>query len=191
MLTHRVRIRDIIRAVRGHSFVAILGGVWLRSRFTHARMVWWMGGRPLPTIANQGRLETDICALWAGVRIEVAKGARLVIGHGTYLNRNTVVVCHREIIIGRDCMISWDVGLLDSDEHERPGVDSAAAPIHIGDRVWIGCRAIVLKGVTIGEGSVIGAGAIVTRDIPDYSLAVGQPARVVRQLPRPANGNKP
>ena len=176
-----------LNRLRGYSPVAILGGLWLRRKFTRARMVFCAGGRPFPRIANRGTLETEVCALWSGVRIEVARGARLSIGHGTYLNRNTVVVCHQEITIGRDCAISWDVVIMDSDEHERPGVESAPAAVHIGDRVWIGCRAIVLKGVTIGEGAVIGAGSIVTRDIPAYSLAVGQPARVVRSLPRPVD----
>lgn len=168
---------------------ATLGGLWLRRKFSRSRMVFWMGGFPFPHVTNLGSLETDVCALWSGVRIEVGRGARLVIGHGTYLNRNSVVVCHREVVIGRDCMISWDVAILDSDEHERAGIESEARPIHIGDRVWIGCRSIILKGVTIGEGAVIGAGSIVTRDVPAYSLAVGQPARVIRQLPRPASNS--
>ncbi len=171
--------------LRAYSPAAILGGLWLRRKFTRSRMVFWMGGFPFPRVANHGTLVTEVCALWSGVRIDVARGARLDIGHGTYLNRNTLVVCHREITIGRDCMISWDVVILDSDEHERPGINGASAPVRIGDRVWIGCRTIVLKGVTIGDGAVIGAGSVVTRDIPAYSLAVGQPARVVRALPRP------
>ena len=81
-----------LNRLRGYSPVAILGGLWLRRKFTRARMVFCAGGRPFPRIANRGTLETEVCALWSGVRIEVARGARLSIGHGTYLNRNTVVV---------------------------------------------------------------------------------------------------
>lgn len=55
-------------------------------------------------------------------------------------------------------------------------------PVTIGDNVWIAASALVLPGVTIGEGSVIGAGSVVTRDVPPYSLAVGNPCRVIRQL---------
>ena len=54
-------------------------------------------------------------------------------------------------------------------------------PIEIGDHVWIGLRAIILKGVKIGNGSVIAAGAVVTRDVPPYSLVAGVPARVIKE----------
>ncbi|WP_071585616.1 DapH/DapD/GlmU-related protein [Selenomonas sputigena] len=57
-----------------------------------------------------------------------------------------------------------------------------AAPIHIGDKAWLGFNVIVLKGVSIGEGAVIGAGSVVTSDVPAYSVAVGNPAAVVKRL---------
>ena len=56
-----------------------------------------------------------------------------------------------------------------------------SAPITIGDRVWIGCRAIILAGVTIGEGSVVAAGSVVTRDVPPGTLVAGNPAKVIRE----------
>jgi len=59
------------------------------------------------------------------------------------------------------------------------------APVRIDDRAWIGFNVSVLKGVTIGRGAVIGACSVVTRDIPPYALAVGNPARVIRMLSRP------
>ncbi|MGE3273401.1 MAG: DapH/DapD/GlmU-related protein, partial [Chloroflexota bacterium] len=60
----------------------------------------------------------------------------------------------------------------------------ASAPVTIEDRVWIGARAIILKGVTIGQDSVIGAGAIVTKSVPPRSVVVGPAARVIRSLPQ-------
>ncbi len=57
------------------------------------------------------------------------------------------------------------------------------APIHIKDKVWIGFNVIILKGVTIGEGAVIAAASVVTKDIPDWSLAGGNPAKVIKELP--------
>ncbi|HWO93989.1 MAG TPA: acyltransferase, partial [Dehalococcoidia bacterium] len=129
-----------------------------------------------------GTLHADGVTLFSGVRLEVGRGAQLSIGKGTFLNRNTTVVCEREVTIGRDCMISWDVVILDTDQHERPGIGKGTAPVRIGDGAWICCRSVILKGVTIGDGAVIGAGAIVTRDVPAHTLALGQPARLVRRL---------
>ena len=74
-----------------------------------------------------------------------------------------------------------------TEEHAMDAAQRAAGleythPVTIGDNVWIAAGALVLPGVTIGEGSVIGAGSVVTRDVPPYSLAVGNPCRVIRQL---------
>lgn len=84
--------------------------------------------------------------------------------------------------IGEHCTLSWDVQLLDTDFHalivdgaERPSV----APLRLGDRVWIGTRAVVLKGVTIGDGAVVAAGAVVTSDVPAGAVVGGVPARVI------------
>ena len=159
----------------------ILRGLTLRHHFDKKRAVVWAGGRPRPRIENRGTLETSTCTLWSGVRLEVAKGATLSIGNGTYLNRDTTIVCHERIEIGENCRISYQVIIMDTDEHPLPGNELAASkPVRIDAGAWIGARVIVLKGVHIGEGAVIGAGSIVTRDIPARAVAVGQPARVLR-----------
>ncbi len=78
--------------------------------------------------------------------------------------------------------MSWDVQVLDTDFHTivRDGSPQASvAPVRIGDHVWIGTRAVVLKGVTIGDGAVIAAGAVVTADVPTGAVVAGVPARVV------------
>ena len=176
-------LKSASRFVRAHGVGQILGGLLL-SRHFEGRYVLWVGGWPKPKIINRGgRLQSGGCALWNGVRLEVGPGALLSIGKGTYLNRNTVVVCHERVEIGANCLVSWDVVIMDTNEHDVPE-SRRNQPIRIGDRVWIGCRAIILPGVTIGSGSVIGAGSIVTRDIPENSLAVGQPARVIRCISR-------
>ena len=145
------------------------------------RYVLWEGGFPAPRVVNRGgTLTSGGCGLWSGVRLEVAKNAHLSIGKGTYLNRSTTVVCHERVQIGDRCKISWDVVITDSDEHALPGQRTVTAPVVIEDDVWIGFRVLVLKGVTIGKGAVVAAGAIVTKDVPAHSLVVGQPARVVR-----------
>ena len=108
------------------------------------------------------------------------RGAVLSLGDGTFVNHRTEIVAHERVSIGRDCLIAWDVLVLDSDSHS---VDGAAptAPVTIGDRVWIGCRATVLKGVTVGDGAVVAAGSVVVADVPARALVAGNPARVVRE----------
>ena len=78
-------------------------------------------------------------------------------------------------ILDQDHVVDFDAGHSQRNRFET-------ATVTIGDRVWIGEKAIVLKGVTIGRGSVIGAGAVVTKSIPEWSIAVGSPARVIRQV---------
>ena len=123
-----------------------------------------------------------VVSLQRGVRVVVDSG-RLSIGHGTNVNGlGTRLLCAKEITIGQHCTFSWDVQVLDNDFHaltvdgvEQPSV----APVRIGDRVWVGTRAVVLKGVSIGDGAVVAAGAVVTRDVPAGAVVGGTPARVI------------
>jgi len=155
----------------------------LRFRFSRAGLVVREPGLPLIKIRNEGgRIEVANCTFYPGVRLECWRGARISIGNGTYLNRNTEVIAQREVTIGRDCKIAWDVVIMDTDQHGIGDALPVAKPVHIGDNVWIGCRAIILKGVTVGDGAVIGAGAIVTKDVPPSTVVVGQAARVIRHL---------
>lgn len=123
-----------------------------------------------------------VVSLQRGVRV-VVDGGRLTIGHGTNVNGvGTKILCAEGITIGDFCTFSWDVQLLDNDFHAITvdGVEQPkAAPITIGDRVWVGTRAVVLKGVSVGDGAVVAAGAVVTRDVPAGAVVGGMPARVI------------
>ena len=90
----------------------------------------------------------------------------------------------QEIVVGDNCMIASSAYITDSDWHDiynRAAV-GRTAPVRIGDNVWIGDSAIICKGVTIGENSIIGAGAIVVDSVPPNTIAAGNPAKVVKQL---------
>lgn len=113
-------------------------------------------------------------------------GSNVRIGARTFVNYNLTALDVATITVGEDCQIGPNVQLLTPTHPVEPGPRrdklEAARPISIGDNVWLGGGVIVCPGVTIGENSVIGAGAVVTRDIPANVLAVGNPARVVREI---------
>ena len=119
-----------------------------------------------------------------GCRITIEGGAKLVLGRDTFINENCRITACTEISIGDGCWIAWDVNIIDSDFHqinENSTIKPKTAPILIEDKVWIGARAIILKGVTIGKGSIIAAGAVVTGDVPSNCLAIGTPAKVIKK----------
>jgi acetyltransferase-like isoleucine patch superfamily enzyme len=136
--------------------------------------------RSVIQLAERARLEIDgSVALGAGTRIILGPAARLAIGDQTFCVGNSSFIVRSEVQIGGDCAISWDVQIMDTDFHKiAPGaVDTA--PVRIGNHVWIGSRATILKGVSIGDGAVIGAGTVVTRDVAPRQVVAGNPARVV------------
>lgn len=113
-------------------------------------------------------------------------GENLHIGAGTFINYNLTALDVAAITIGDDCQIGPNVQLLTPthpiDPQPRRDKLEAGRPITIEDNVWLGGGVIVCPGVTIGANSVIGAGAVVTRDIPADVVAVGNPARVIRTI---------
>lgn len=144
----------------------------------------WAGLRYLPSefyLADDARLEvTGDFAVYTGLHIAVGKGARLMMGSG-YINSLVTIDCFESISIGNGVVISKNVTIRDSDDHRISPGGKISAPIVIEDHVWIGLNATILKGVRIGSGSVIAAGAVVTRDVPRNSLAGGVPARVLKE----------
>jgi len=113
-------------------------------------------------------------------------GSYISIGAGTFVNFDCVMLDVAPIRIGAACQIATAVQLLTpthpiDPEPRRQGWE-AAAPIAIGDNVWLGGGAIVCPGVTIGDDTVVGAGAVVTRDLPAGVVAFGNPARVRRKI---------
>ncbi len=171
----RVRLRLRRYTIREHLF-----GLWFSRKFTESGIIVATGGFPLPKLINEGgTVIAENCQFYSGVRLEVGRGATLRIGNGTYLNRNTVVVANRSVEIGHDCKISWDVVIMDSDQHSTPDGTGHDAAVTIGNNVWLGCRCIVLKGVHIGDGAVVAAGAVVTKDVPANSVVGGVPAKII------------
>jgi acetyltransferase-like isoleucine patch superfamily enzyme len=145
--------------------------------------VTWPGGRYYDSHALVRRgatlRVTGLMAIHTEFRIWVNEGATLSLGSG-YINAGLNLSCFEAITIGDDCAIASQVTLRDSDNHALSGVPKGSAPITIGDHVWIGMNATVLKGVDIGSGAVVAAGALVARDVAPGTLVGGVPARVLR-----------
>ena len=116
--------------------------------------------------------------------IEVFPGATLTLGN-SYINSDTVISCKNKITIGNKVAIARRVSIYDSDAHSILDEDgnriNPDAEIIIKDNSWIGIGAIILKGVTIGEGAIVAAGSVVTHDVPPHCMVAGNPAKIIRQ----------
>lgn len=171
----------LVRWMRqGVPLSAFLRGLLVRRHFHTAGVVLALPGGQRPIIKNRGEIHVESCSLESGVRFEVYPGARLSLGKGTYLNRNVHLVVSQSVTIGRRVKIGWDTVIMDTDLHGHLDRPARAKPVVIEDDVWIGCRAVILKGVRVGKGATVGAGAIVTRDVPPGSVVASPSATIVR-----------
>jgi len=127
-------------------------------------------------------------------------GGKITMGDYCYVGENARIWSAENIEIGNFVLISHDVNIFDSDTHpirakERrqhfksiittghpDEIDLNEKAIHIQDDAWVGTGAIILKGVTIGEGAIVGAGSVVTKDVPAWTVVGGNPAKVIRKL---------
>ena len=139
-------------------------------------------------------------SVYLGVMFDLGPAARLNIGDFTLMNGSRFI-CDAAIEIGNYCLISWNTVLMDTyrvpaePALRRPFLEAAtqrnprgvfadvpARPIRIGSNVWIGFDSCVLPGVSIGDGSIVGARSVVVEDVPPLTIVAGNPARVIRQL---------
>ena len=116
-----------------------------------------------------------------GANISVCDNASLSIGSG-FINKNVNIACFENISIGNNVEISENVVIRDSDNHTIVRDNyTMTSPIKIGNHVWIGINATILKGVTVGDGAVIAAGSVVTKDVPPKALVGGVPAKIIKE----------
>ena len=153
----------------------------------------------------------DACLLNAGIVFESRSGY-VALGDRVYIGTGTQIISRERVTIGNDVTMAWDITIYDHNSHSldwrqrRRVVDHfhrtygtpdcfealdwsgvAAAPIRIEDKVWIGFGAVILKGVTIGEGAVVGARSVVSRDVEPWTVVAGNPATLVRRLQPPTD----
>lgn len=113
-------------------------------------------------------------------------GKNIFLGDDVFINYNCVILDMHNVFIGNHVMIAPNVTITTATHSlskiERRGNGGVASEIHIEDDVWIGCNVSIMPGVRIGEGSVIGAGSVVTKDVPANSLVFGVPGKVIRSI---------
>lgn len=126
-------------------------------------------------------------------------GARVAIGERTFVGKGHLIAA-QSIQIGSDVLVSWNVTIVDHQSHnlefqkrkddvprwltgEKSWSDVTIAPVKIGDKVWLGFGSSILPGVTIGEGAVVGACSVVTKDVEPWTVVAGNPARFIKHVP--------
>lgn len=119
----------------------------------------------------------------------IGGGGRLVVGTKTTLNEQVFIAVTESVTIGSNCMLAPRVYILDVDHaYERRDIPMAtqgykSAPVVIGDDVWIGTQAVILRGVTIGTGAIVAANSVVTCDVEPYTIVGGAPSKLLKVRP--------
>ena len=176
--------RDLWRKL-GLVWPAVNARLRLRTATRRGRKVTLWGR---PKLVNKGRMtfgeRVRLVSNVATLELVSLEEGHLEIGNNVFINYGSSLVAAAHVRVGDDCLIGTHVMVMDCDFHrvEDKAWDTTGEPVIIEDRVWLGNRSIVLKGVTIGHDAVVAAGAVVVKDVPPRSVVAGNPARVVRSF---------
>ncbi|MGO9145150.1 MAG: acyltransferase [Desulfomonilia bacterium] len=177
-----------------------------QKRRVRTRLLLPVAGIHPSTLIDYGRIQPkkactltidELCQV-DGTIIFEREHASVILGKRVFMSGT--IIAAEKVTIGDDVLVSWSVTIVDHNSHSvsfskrsndvvmwreqrKDWVPVKIAPVNISDKVWIGFNSIILCGVTIGEGAIIGAGSVVTSDVPAWSIAAGNPARVIREIP--------
>lgn len=185
---------DILREEENNRLCKLKTACGKNVVFNKNTAIWNMQDNPeLIMIGDDSFIEGEIQVLGYGGKVRIGKNC--------YVGPNTKIWSGDYIEIGNDVLISYDVVIVDTTVHEMDAAERSethkkylksglwktkgsiqTAPIKIGDKVWINFNATILKGVTIGEGAIVAAGAVVTKDVPSYTVVAGNPAIITKTL---------
>ena len=186
--------------LRGTSHVLSLPAVFAFCLFRRVPFRFDARFLGLPCVRNRGtfrfgkhvtlcsRSSANSIGVQQRMRITVCKNARLTLGDGVGISGSSIY-CAREITVGNRVRIGSGCLIMDNDAHSldpvkrNQGAPGRSAPVRIDDDAFVGARSIVLKGVSIGEAAVVGAGSVVTKDVPPRTIVAGNPARAVGTVP--------
>ena len=150
------------------------------------------------TYKNNCTVDIDRDTQVSGRLIFDRENAKISIGQRSFINGDLIAA--QEIWIGSDVMISWGTTIVDHNSHaiafsqranditewrkgKKDWSNVACLPVQISDKAWIGFNVIILKGVQIGEGAIVGAGSVVTKDVAPWTIVGGNPAKLIREIP--------
>lgn len=150
---------------------------------------------------DKERIQVGSCSHLRGELMVFGHGGKIIIGDYCYVGEGSKIWSGSQISIGDRVLISHQVNIFDNLTHPISAIERHKQfkdiitighpskinvkdkPVVIKDDVWIGCLSIILRGVTIGEGAIVGAGSVVTKDVPAWTIVGGNPARIIREIP--------
>lgn len=144
----------------------------------------WAGRTKIHMRENSRLILHGMNQIGRGSLIWILEGGVIEIAGGGFTAGNNIIIAKERVSIGENCQIAWGVTISDHDFHRTftSGVkNTETAPVKIGDGVWIGMNATILKGVEIGNSAIIAAGSLVTKDVPAHAMVAGVPARIIKE----------
>lgn len=167
----------------GLVWTLILTRIYLRKINSLGKIVIAKGR---PAVQNKGKITIGtVVSIWSNInrsRLTTHRGGELIIGDNNFIN-GAIISATTKVTIGNNCKFGPFSMIIDSDFHnvKDHNKDGESGEIVIEDDVWIGAKATILKGVTIGKGAVIAVGSVVTKSIPANAIAAGVPAKVIKE----------
>ena len=143
----------------------------------------WAGRTKLYMKGNSQLVVNGMNQIGCGSLIWLLDGGKITLNGGGFTAGNNVIISKESVEIGSNCQIAWGVTISDHDFHKTytGGLQNVeTSPVKIGNNVWIGMNATILKGVTIGDNAIIAASALVTKDVPSGALVAGVPGKVIK-----------
>jgi acetyltransferase-like isoleucine patch superfamily enzyme len=144
----------------------------------------WAGRTKIHMLENSKLVLHGMNQIGRGSLVWILADGVIDIAGGGFTAGNNIIIAKERVSIGKNCQIAWGVTISDHDFHRTftNGVkNTETAPVKIGDGVWIGMNATILKGVEIGDSAIVAAGSLVTQNVPARSMVAGVPARVIKE----------
>lgn len=165
-------------------FSKLVRGIFKRHKIDEVGNLFRVG-KGVQILKKNGKIKIgDKVQLHHNVKLSVwgtDNFAALEIGNNTNIGDRTEIHAGKSVKIGNNCNISWDCCIMDRDYHKFNSEVESYGEVVIEDNVWIGCRSMILKGVRIGEGAVVAAESVVTKDVPPKTVVGGNPAKVLKE----------
>jgi acetyltransferase-like isoleucine patch superfamily enzyme len=169
-----------------HKIIGYGRGLLLRRKISVDGLILSIGKTIVANNGGKIQIDNRTC-LWPEVKFALTATPRhqspvIKVGAFSSIGDRSQIHCGQLVSIGNYVLISWDVNIIEFDYHAPGGGIPDPKPIIIEDEVWVGAKCIITKGVTIGKGAILAAGAVVTKDVPPYTLVAGNPAKPIKSV---------